>query len=61
MKVPEISFYVKAEFLEWTKSHHQLFSLFPTIFKTDKLLANDLSPTLSKFTLMIGVIRLKRV
>jgi len=37
MKVPEISFYVKADFSEWTKPQHDLFFLFPTTFKTDKL------------------------
>jgi len=61
MKVPEISFYVKADFSEWTKSQHYLLFLFPTIFKTDKLLANGCTPPLSNFTVMIGVKRLKRV
>jgi len=49
MKVSEISFYVKAEFLEWMKSQHCLFFLFD-FSSTDKLPANDFSPTLSKFT-----------
>jgi len=61
MKVPEISLYVKADFSDWTKSQHYIYFLFPTIFKTDKLLVNGCTPTLSKFTVMIGVQRLKRV
>jgi len=61
MKVREISFYVKTDFSEWTKSQHYIFFLFPTIFKTDKLLANGCTSTLSKFIVTIGVKRLKKV
>jgi len=48
MEMPEISFYVEADFSEWTKSQDYLFHLFPTIFKTDKLLTNGCTPTLTR-------------